>query len=107
MEVNSQAREARLQASEGRLEEQQRINNSNALLIQTLQTQQARNDLLIHTAEAAKLLMIQEAQEARNAFELEVAYLRDNNDALGLESTAMKQERSAQCTEEKRIKCKT
>ncbi len=85
MEVNTQANEARLKASEDRLEEQQRINNSNALLIQTLQTQQARNDLLIQTAEAAKLLMIeerQEAEEARNAFELEVAYLRENNDAL-------------------------
>ena len=87
MEVNTQASAARLKASEDRLEEQQRINNRNALLIQTLQTQQARNDLLIQTAEAAKLIMIeerQEAEEARNAFEMEVANLRDNNDALGL-----------------------
>ena len=83
MEVNTQASEARLKASEDRLEEQQRINNRNALLIQTLQTQQARNDLLIQTAQAAKLILIEEREEARNAFELEVAYLRDNNDALG------------------------
>ena len=95
MEVNTQASEARLKASEDRLEEQQRINNRNALLIQTLQTQQARNDLLIQTAQAAKLILIEEREEARNAFELEVAYLRDNNDALGLESTALKLERSA------------
>ena len=95
MEVNTQASEARLKASEDRLEEQQRINNRNALLIQTLQTQQARNDLLIQTAQAAKLILIEEREEARNAFELEVAYLRENNDALGLESTALKQERSA------------
>jgi hypothetical protein len=104
MEVNSQARDARLKASEDRLEEQQRINNSNALLIQTLQTQQAMNDLLIQTAQAAKLLMIEEREEARNAFELEVAYLRDNNDALGLESTALKQERSARKKKESNAK---
>ena len=104
MEVNTQASEARLKASEDRLEEQQRINNRNALLIQTLQTQQARNDLLIQTAQAAKLILIEEREEARNAFELEVAYLRENNDALGLESTALKQERSARKKKESNAK---
>jgi hypothetical protein len=111
MQVNSQAREARLKAREESLEEQQRINNSNALLIETLQTQQAMNVLLLQTAQVENLSMRQERQEARDAlelardaFELEVAYLRDNNDALGLESTAMKQERSARKKKESNAK---
>ncbi len=37
----------------------------------------------------------QERQEARDAFELEVAHLREDNDALGLESTTLKLERIA------------
>jgi hypothetical protein len=46
----------------------------------------------------------QERQVARDAFELEVAYLRDNNDALGLESTALKEERSARKKKESNAK---
>ncbi len=135
MFVNSQAIEARLQASDERLEQQQRTIDSNALLIQTLQTQQAmnvlaietgqaetsalnatleRNSLLLQTAQAerASLQVVhfrqeivlansqrerQKSQEARDAFELEVAHLRDDNVALGLESAVLKLERSARC----------
>ena len=142
MLVNSQASEARLLARDERLEQQQRTIDSNALLIETLQTQQAMNALLIETAHAEKLALnvilesnsvllqtaqaehaalqvvhlrqeivwansqieSQERQEARNAFELEVAYLRDNNDALGLESTALKLERSARKKKESNAK---
>lgn len=131
--VNRQASEARQIASDERLEQQQRTIDSNALLIQTLQTQQGVIALLLETAEAEKIAVnvtlernlallqtaqaehaalqvvhlrqaivlvnsqteSQERQEARDAFELEVAYLRDNNDALGVESLALKQERSA------------
>ena len=142
MLVKSQASEARLIASEERLEQQQRIIDRNAFLIQTLQTQQATNALVIETAQAEKLALnvtlesnsvllqtaqaehaalqvvhlrqeivlansqteSQERQEARDAFELEVAYLRDNNDALGLESTALKEERSARKKKESNAK---
>ena len=142
MLVNSQASEARQIASEERLEQQQRIIDRNAFLIQTLQTQQATNALVIETAQAEKLALnvtlesnsvllqtaqaehaalqvvhlrqeiilansqteIQERQEARDAFELEVAYLRDNNDALGLEITALKEERSARKKKESNAK---
>ena len=131
--VNRQASDARQIASDERLEQQQRLIDSNALLIQTLQTQQGVIALLLETAEAEKVAVnvtlernsallqtaqaehaalqvvhlrqaivlansqteSQERQEARDAFELEVAYLRDNNDALGVESLALKQERSA------------
>ena len=131
--VNRQASDARQIASDERLEQQQRLIDSNALLIQTLQTQQGVIALLLETAEAEKIAVnvtlernsallqtaqaehaalqvvhlrqaivlansqteSQERQEARDAFELEVAYLRDNNDALGVESLALKQERSA------------
>jgi hypothetical protein len=131
--VNRQASEARQIASDERLEQQQRTIDSNALLIQTLQTQQGVIALLLETAEAEKIAVnvtlernlallqtaqaehaalqvvhlrqaivlansqteSQERQEARDAFELELAYLRDNNDALGVESLALKQERSA------------
>ena len=140
--VNKQASEARRIASDERLEQQQRLIDSNALLIQTLQTQQGVIALLLETAEAEKiavnvalernsaLLQIaqaehaalqvvhlrqaivlansqtesQERQEARDAFELEVAYLRDANDALGLESTALKEERSARKKKESNAK---
>ena len=44
MLVKSQASEARLIASEERLEQQQRIIDRNALLIQTLQTQATSNE---------------------------------------------------------------
>ena len=121
MLVKSQASEARLIASEERLEQQQRIIDRNAFLIQTLQTQQATNALVLQTAQAehAALQVVhlrqaivlansqtesQERQEARDAFELEVAYLRDNNDALGLESTALKEERSARKKKESNAK---
>ncbi len=81
---NSQASEARLIASEERLEQQQRIIDSNALLIQTLQTQQAMNALVIETAQAEKLalnvtlesnsVLLQTAQAEHAA--LQVVYLR-------------------------------
>jgi hypothetical protein len=57
MLVNSQASEARLKASDERLEQQQRTIDNNALLIQTLQTQQAMNALMIETAQAEKLAL--------------------------------------------------
>jgi hypothetical protein len=37
----------------------------------------------------------QERQDARDAFELEVAHLRENNEALLLETTSLKLERNA------------
>ncbi len=131
MLVNSQVSEARLKASDERLEQQQRTIDSNALLIQTLQTQQAmklalnvtleKNSVLLQTAQAehASLQVVhfrqeivlansqtesQERQEARDAFELEVAHLRDDNVALGLESTALKLERSARKKKESNAK---
>jgi hypothetical protein len=46
----------------------------------------------------------QERQEARDAFELEVTHLRENNDALGLESTDLKLERIARKKKESNAK---
>ena len=82
--VNRQASEARQIASDERLEQQQRTIDSNALLIQTLQTQQGVIALLLETAEAEKiavnvtlernLALLQTAQAEHAA--LQVVHLR-------------------------------
>jgi hypothetical protein len=46
----------------------------------------------------------QERQEASNAFELEVAHLRENNEALVLETTSLKLERNARKKKESNAK---
>ncbi len=82
--VNRQASEARQIASDERLEQQQRTIDSNALLIQTLQTQEGVIALLLETAETEKIAvnvalernsaMLQTAQAEHAA--LQVVHLR-------------------------------
>jgi hypothetical protein len=100
------------------LEQQQRTIDSNAALLESLRTQNTNaqaekvptnvtlknNSVLLQTvqAEHAALQVVhvgtrlfwhkakqrQERQEASDAFELEVAHLRENNKALFLETTS-------------------
>jgi hypothetical protein len=114
MEVTNLANEARLKASEDRLEHQQRTIDGNAVLLQNLQaehtiaqsehadctvllqTVQADHAALQDVHERQQVVLAQsqterqERQDARDAFELEVAHLRENNEALLLETTSLK-----------------
>jgi hypothetical protein len=111
MELSTLANEARLKASEDRLEHQQRTIDGNAVLLQTLQTIQAehaalqvvhhvRQQVVLAQSEAER----QERQEASDAFELEVAHLRENNEVLVLETTSLKLEQNARKTKESNAK---
>ena len=110
MEVSRAASEALQKASQDRWEHQERTIASNALVLEALRTQHA-NGLQTVAAEHAAALQVaharqqlvldnnqterEERQEASNAFVAEVARLRAENDALLIETTELKCERSA------------
>ena len=135
MEVATQANEARLKASEDRLEHQQRIIDGNVVLLETLQTQHTNaqaehadcsvllqnvqaEHAALHALHVRQQLVLanseterQERQEASDAFELEVAHLRENNEALVLnnealvvETTSLKLDRNARKKKESNAK---
>jgi hypothetical protein len=120
MEVATLANEARLKASEDKLEHQQRIIDGNVVLLETLETQhtnaQAEHadcSVLLQTVQAEhaalhalhvrqQLVLAnseterqEERQEASDAFQLEIARLRENNESLVLQTTSLKLERNA------------
>jgi hypothetical protein len=129
MEVATLANEARLKASEDRLEHQQRIIDGNVVLLETLQTQhtnaQAEHadcSVLLHNVQAEhaalhalhvrqQLVLAnseterqERQQEASDAFQLEVEILRENNEALVLQTTSLKLERNARKEKESNAK---
>ena len=128
MEVATLANEARLKASEDRLEHQQRINDGNVVLLETLQTQHTNaraehadcsvllqnvqaEHAALHALHVRQQLVLanseterQERQEANDAFRLEVDILRENNEALVLQTTSLKLERNARKKKESNAK---
>ena len=128
MEVATLANEARLKASEDRLEHQQRIIDGNVVLLETLHTQynnaqaehadcsvllqnvQAEHAAL-HALHVRQQLVLanseterQEREEANDALQLEVEILRENNEALVLQTTSLKLERNARKKKESNAK---
>jgi hypothetical protein len=131
MQVTNLANEARLKASEDKLENQQRMIDGNAVLLQNLQaehtiaqtvlaehgnctvllqTVQADHAALQDVHERQQVVLAQsqterqERQDTRDAFELEVAHLREKNEALLLETTSLKLERKARKKKESNAK---
>jgi hypothetical protein len=71
---------------------------NNSVLLQTVQAEHAALQV-VHVRQQVVLAQgqteRQERQEASDAFELEVAHLREINEALFLETTSLKLERNA------------
>ncbi len=124
MEVASRGMEERLIASEALVAEQQRIINSNALLLQALQTQQDNSQLergrlgqvrAQHTLLLEEHVRVQrslaesergrnERVEACNAFEEEVTALRLESEALHVKTDLLMGEKRCQKKKEANAK---